>query len=508
HVRLQQLENGRDSTFTVSNAGLSHVLLPASLGVLVAADTQGTLWVFDTQTQLTCFQYKVPGERQVSSVCWVSGTHWVCVGTSDGRSYFVDVVRGRKSDFSLGGMGRGKASEKVLVAYSAGECCVFDLGRAAVDEQSARVAWYAADGPLVDAVWSPDGRRIACAHADGAVSVFDVPDGKPGKQKRTPAAANETLHVERPGDGTGQWRVARILWLTDSSDAVRLLAVSTSEQSAWVHMLDDGRTRTLDGGPAAAVCMVAQGSPWRNGSQHVRALVVAGGSFVQHVAVDQDKQEAAAAAVVERLGRVAQVQAAGGAAVSDGRSVWTAGGMVAHVGDVARAVGVRGDVCALAWADDRSAAVGWDSGEACVLSACGVSADAGGAVPVDAASGAAEFYAQPVDHDQSGEEESAGVPGRRVRSVHVDGRPTSDTHARSASVGGLARRRSSRLASLGQRLLFRRTAPSIPADTPRAPPTALAWQRTQQNVRRDAAHMLHTLAPRDGTGVLAPAAVL
>ncbi|KAJ2522655.1 Lethal(2) giant larvae sro7 [Coemansia sp. RSA 1939] len=124
---------------------IRHLVVLSSQPVVAAIDGLGTLWVFDTDIQRLCFSYNVP--LAPTCVGLIADTSWLLIGTEAGRVYFVDVLEGKKSDFSIGCQIRPPSpvvsvaphpleTEKLLIAYSEGTCVVCDLGKASGSEKA------------------------------------------------------------------------------------------------------------------------------------------------------------------------------------------------------------------------------------------------------------------------------------------------------------------------------------------------------------------------------------
>ncbi|KAJ2661871.1 Lethal(2) giant larvae sro7 [Coemansia sp. RSA 1200] len=124
---------------------IRHLVVLSSQPVLAAIDGLGTLWVFDTDIQRLCFSHNVP--LTPTCVGLIADTSWLLIGTEAGRVYFVDVLEGKKSDFSIGSQIRPPSpvvsvvahpleTEKLLIAYSEGTCVVCDLGKASGSEKA------------------------------------------------------------------------------------------------------------------------------------------------------------------------------------------------------------------------------------------------------------------------------------------------------------------------------------------------------------------------------------
>ncbi|KAJ2693006.1 hypothetical protein GGH99_001383 [Coemansia sp. RSA 1285] len=124
---------------------IRHLVVLSSQPVVAAIDGLGTLWVFDTDIQRLCFSYNAP--LAPTCVGLIADTSWLLIGTEAGRVYFVNVLEGKKSDFSIGCQIRPPSpvvsvaahpleTEKLLVAYSEGTCVVCDLGKASGSEKA------------------------------------------------------------------------------------------------------------------------------------------------------------------------------------------------------------------------------------------------------------------------------------------------------------------------------------------------------------------------------------
>ncbi|KAJ2780437.1 Lethal(2) giant larvae sro7 [Coemansia javaensis] len=280
---------------------------------LAAVDDQGALRVFDLDTLELSFSYEVPIAPTCIEV--IPGTSWLLVGTEAGRVYFVDVVGARKSDFSLGCLAKPASpvaaakphpveAEKILVAYASGECVICDLGKASVSEKAMVVGRHRFEhqvalspgGPqLCSAEWSPAGDRFATSYSNGVFCVFGVGAGTGPLVART---------LQRPdvrgteGDVTPADREMRMLrnirWCTygqadqsflvitsgaDTGSQQHIHLFGTKGRDAHVRSSRDlvGHEHHVLGAPMAAINTVPSASPWRNGCDGVRHLLVLAG---------------------------------------------------------------------------------------------------------------------------------------------------------------------------------------------------------------------------------------
>ncbi|KAJ1796213.1 Lethal(2) giant larvae sro7, partial [Coemansia sp. RSA 2399] len=188
---------------TRRRSAIRHLVALPGQPVLAAIDDLGTLWVFDTDLLRLCFSYNVP----IAPTCvgLIAGTNWLLIGTDAGRLYFVDVLEGRKSDFSIGCQVKPLSpvvsvsahpveTERLLIAYAEGTCVVCDLGKASGsenamilsrhrpehrriqmhDEQSHRDSahdYYTMGPELTSASWSPEISTTKMARSSNLCSI-------------------------------------------------------------------------------------------------------------------------------------------------------------------------------------------------------------------------------------------------------------------------------------------------------------------------------------------------
>ncbi|KAJ1811519.1 Lethal(2) giant larvae sro7, partial [Coemansia sp. RSA 2599] len=177
--------NRTSARYSVSAASIVLLQFIPAKAVLAVIDDQGILRVFDTHMMRYCFSYTVPSPPTCAS--FIPGTSWLLVGTHSGRLYFVDLLKGRKSDFSIGCRTKPIAAvatvephpvetEKILIGYVSGTCVVCDIGKASVEEKDMILGSYALDSRpeglgcsprLASAGWSPAGDMIVASYESG-----------------------------------------------------------------------------------------------------------------------------------------------------------------------------------------------------------------------------------------------------------------------------------------------------------------------------------------------------
>ncbi|KAJ2801433.1 Syntaxin-binding protein 5, partial [Coemansia helicoidea] len=295
---------GRPAGTGVSTGGacpVQHLAFVPGEPALAAIDKRGVLRVLDTDTLNVCFEYTVPVPPTCAGL--IPGTSWLMVGTESGRVYFVDVVAGRKADFSVGCLSKPLSAvvaveahpveaEKFLVAYASGECVVGDLGRAAGSEKAMVLSRHRLENPpdagmavvqLRAACWSPTGDRIAAAYSNGVVCVFGTGAGA------GPVAAWAIPCPDARAANEAQLVPTGLRWCTHAQlDCSFLVAISqtaagtesyvhtfgTKDRDAGVKSnrdVTDGGTATLDSS-LLAIYAIPRASPWRGGNDGVRCL--------------------------------------------------------------------------------------------------------------------------------------------------------------------------------------------------------------------------------------------
>ncbi|KAJ2215257.1 Lethal(2) giant larvae sro7 [Coemansia sp. RSA 487] len=280
---------------TGMHSEIRHLVALPSQPVIAAIDGLGTLWVFDTDLLKLCFSYKVPLAPTCAGL--LAGTNWLLIGTEAGRLYFVDVLEGKKSDFSIECQVRMPSpvvsvgthpveTEKLLIAYSEGTCVVCDLGKASgsgkgmlvsrhrldrlqmqrqntapvdalVDSGSTmlQTGWnqrphrdsahgYCGMEPeLTSAIWSPDGSLIAAAYDNSTICVFDTNTSSisPIATRTMLSLNSEHASVDTP-DHSLQY-VGNIRWCTlVNTDQTFILVTSGLSRSSqrYVSILETG----------------------------------------------------------------------------------------------------------------------------------------------------------------------------------------------------------------------------------------------------------------------------
>ncbi|KAJ1902524.1 Lethal(2) giant larvae sro7, partial [Coemansia sp. IMI 209127] len=265
---------------TRRRSAIRHLVALPGQPVLAAIDDLSTLWVFDTDLLRLCFSYNVP----IAPTCvgLIAGTNWLLIGTDAGRLYFVDVLEGRKSDFSIGCQVKPLSpvvsvsahpveTERLLIAYAEGTCVVCDLGKASGsenamilsrhrpehrriqmhDEQSHRDSahdYYTMGPELTSASWSPGGSLIAAAYDNGTVCVFGT-----NSSSSSPIAMRSVLYPndERSSVDTldqSTHYVGNVRWCTlASTDQTFILVTSGLSRSSqrYVTIFGSGTTSTL-----------------------------------------------------------------------------------------------------------------------------------------------------------------------------------------------------------------------------------------------------------------------
>ncbi|KAJ2710479.1 Lethal(2) giant larvae sro7 [Coemansia spiralis] len=280
---------------------VQHLVFVPGEPALAAIDDQGVLRVLDTDTLQMCFEFTIPVRPTCTGL--IPGTSWLLVGTDVGRVYFVDVVEGRKADFSIGCLTSPASpvaaveahpveAEKIMVAYASGECVVSDLGRASGSEKSMVLNRHRLEqspgiglvvSQLIAACWSPAGDRLAAVYSNGTLCVFGTAAG---------AAPIATATVSSPSvsasDG-GPRTIRNLRWCTHAEHDCSFLVVTSQTMGGagpQLHMygtrgrdagvkssrdISHGESRALDS-PLLAICAVPRTSPWRGGNDEVRFL--------------------------------------------------------------------------------------------------------------------------------------------------------------------------------------------------------------------------------------------
>ncbi|KAI8325290.1 hypothetical protein GQ54DRAFT_2803 [Martensiomyces pterosporus] len=346
----------------LAKSPIIHLRFIPDQAALAAIDDQGTLWVFDTNTLELCFSYKIPS--MPTAVSLIAGSNWLVLGTEIGRVYFVDVVGGRKSDYSIGCQIHPPShvaavephpveTEKILIAYSEGTCVVCDIGKASVSEKAMVVARYKFEHPaglkqslhrapvsldfnsssggsdklqppppppqptaqqtqhpasrrsidgvhtiepqLTGAGWSPNGELIASVYDNGILCIFNTGTGP------QPAIARTITHPDVLSTGSAAVAGAdlernmrclgHVRWCTHEHLDQSFLVVTSGSTVTYqqiIHVFGTGnRTASIKssadiathdryelGSSMTSLCTVPWSSPWRNGNEGLRGLVV------------------------------------------------------------------------------------------------------------------------------------------------------------------------------------------------------------------------------------------
>ncbi|KAJ2857528.1 Lethal(2) giant larvae sro7 [Coemansia erecta] len=312
--------NRTSAKYSISTTSINFLQFIPAKAVLAVIDDQGMLRVFDTHKMKYCFSYAVPSPP--TCVSFIPGTSWLLIGTHSGRVYFVDLLEGRKSDFSIGCRVKpiGPAvtvephpmeTEKILIGYASGTCVVCDIGKASVSEKDMVLSSYVFDSHpeefgrcfrLACAGWSPAGDMIVSSFENGVFCIFNtgsgaeiapvvartiyhdsvLPDNKPYNQISAEDLDNSTACL-------GQVR-----WCTSTQSNRTFLVLTSGPSIVEQKMIHIFRTHgdvsvgstKLKGSsdiyalehlelksPIIALCTMPAESPWKGGNDDVQVLL-------------------------------------------------------------------------------------------------------------------------------------------------------------------------------------------------------------------------------------------
>ncbi|KAJ1954902.1 Lethal(2) giant larvae sro7 [Linderina pennispora] len=315
--------------------GIQFLCFVPNTPALAAIDTQGVLWAFDTDTLSVCYAYKLPSLPTAMSV--LQGTGWLMVGSENGRVYFVDLVNGKKSDYSIACYALSPNvpvasveshpldSDRILVAYADGGCIVWELRGFEASEKESIKEGFVFDHPsslkrsvrvpsgvmepglsamprvgsvqlveprLTGASWAPSGSQFAAVYDNGVVCVFTIGDGPQPAVARTIEHTDVLAGQISNRDISAPLRcLGNVRWCTHANLDQSFLVVCSGSSVTFkqlVHILATGDqaghvksgrdVRPLEryelDSSMMALAPLPLRSPWRSGNDGVHGLAI------------------------------------------------------------------------------------------------------------------------------------------------------------------------------------------------------------------------------------------